>query len=167
MVSADRNLAEAHPSAAREPSHSLTSSPPGMARIPTEPDFSPVSLVGFLSQRFCIRRGQRRGFTFGLPAHRSFGPREFTIALLQLFPFVASFDSAIQTSIAPGSQTRSRNVMGNIGQDSGRYGQSCASPVRRRRSMCSVPILMAKLEWPRVEGTTGNISGADQWQSHR
>jgi hypothetical protein len=26
---------------------------------------------GFLPQRPYIRRGQRRGFTFGLPAHRS------------------------------------------------------------------------------------------------
>jgi hypothetical protein len=51
-----------------------------MARIPTEPGFGPVSVGGFLPPPPYLSGGQRRGFSFGLPAHRSFlGTSKFMI----------------------------------------------------------------------------------------
>src|SRR5438067_13135029 len=55
---------------------SLTSSSPRRKRIPTASRwFLRDGFGGFLPQRPYIRRGPRRGFTFGLPAHRSLGRR--------------------------------------------------------------------------------------------
>src|SRR5204863_8305613 len=55
---------------------SLTSSSPRRKRIPAACRwFLRDGFGGFLPQRPYIRRGPRRGFTFGLPAHRSFGRR--------------------------------------------------------------------------------------------
>src|ERR1700746_2220193 len=55
-----------------------TSSPPQAARIPTASRFVfRDGFGGFLPQPPYFSGGPRRGFTFGLPAHRSFGHKKY------------------------------------------------------------------------------------------